>query len=209
MLFFADWYFAARNIIPMNWDATKPRPGGTDLLILGSGPADPMETCSLMFVQAIHMARTRIWIASPYFIPNDAVMEALQIAALRGVDVRIMLPLKPDHKIVYMAGFSYMAQLKLPNIRFFRYQPGFLHQKAFVVDERLAMVGTANADNRSFHLNFEISALGITRGFVMEVAWMLENDISHCIEVPADEGFSRGLMFDFMVRLARLFSPIL
>jgi len=155
------------------------------------------------------MARKRIWIASPYFIPNDAVQQALQIAALRGVDVRIMLPLKPDHRIVYMACFSYMAQLKMPNIRFFRYKPGFLHQKTFVVDDRLAMVGTANADNRSFHLNFEISVLCITPEFVREVARMLEEDFSRCLEVPADEGFSRGLIFDFGVRLARLFSPIL
>ncbi len=209
MSFFTDWYFAARNIIKMEWDAISPRPGGTDLLILDSGPADPMETCSLMFVHAIHMARERIWISSPYFIPNDAVREAMQIAALRGVDVRIMLPLKPDHKIVYMAGFSYMAQLKLPNIRFFRYEPGFLHQKAFVVDDRLAMVGTANADNRSFHLNFEISALGISKDFVRDVARMLETDFSRCLEVVADEGFTRGLVFDFGIRLARLFSPIL
>ncbi len=209
MLFLADWYFASRTLIPLEWDAITPRPGGTDMLILGSGPADPLETCSLMFVQAIHMAKKRIWIASPYFIPNDAVMEALQIAALRGVDVRIMLPLKPDHKIVYMAGFSYMAELKIPNIRFFRYKPGFLHQKSFVVDDQLAMVGTANADNRSFHLNFEISALGITRDFVLEVAGMLETDFSRCVEVPADEGLTRGLIFDFGIRLARLFSPVL
>jgi len=209
MSFLRDWYFAARRFIPVNWEAATPHPEGTDLLILESGPADPMNTCSLMFVLAIHMARERIWIASPYFIPNDAVIAALRTAALRGVDVRIMLPLKPDHRVVYLAGFSFMAELNRPNIRFFRYEPGFLHQKAFVVDERLAMVGTANADNRSFQLNFEISALGITQGLVKEVARMLESDFSKCREVPADEGFTRGFVFDSGVRLARLFSPIL
>jgi len=209
MSFMADWYFAARQILSLDWDAAAPQTGGADLLILGSGPADPMDTCSLMFVQAIHMARERLWIASPYFIPNEAVLEALQIAALRGVDVRIMLPLKPDHKIVYMAGFWFMARLNLPSLRFFRYEPGFLHQKVFVVDDRLAMVGTANADNRSFRLNFEISALSTTRDLVLQVARMLETDLARCREVPADEGFTRGLVFDFGVRLARLFSPIL
>jgi cardiolipin synthase len=209
MSFMRDWYFAARRFIPVNWDAATSRPEGTDLLILESGPADSMYTCSLMFVLAIHMARERIWIASPYFIPNEAVSTALRTAALRGVDVRIMLPLKPDHRVVYLAGFSFMSELDEPNIRFFRYEPGFLHQKAFVVDERLAMVGTANADNRSFRLNFEICALGITQGFVKEVAGMLESDFSKCREVPADEGFTRGFMFDSGVRLARLFSPIL
>ena len=209
MSFQRDWYFAARRFIPVNWDAVTPHPEGTDLLILESGPADPMDTCSLMFVLAIQMARERIWIASPYFIPNEAVMSALRSAALRGVDVRIMLPLKPDHRVVYLAGFSFMAELAKPNIRFFRYEPGFLHQKAFVVDEGLAMVGTANADNRSFRLNFEISALGITQGFVRQVAQMLESDFSRCREVPADEGFTLGFVFDSGVRLARLFSPIL
>jgi len=209
MSFVVDWYFATRSTIPMNWDAATSNPEGTDLLILGSGPADPMDTCSLMFVLAIHAARRRVWISSPYFIPNEAVIAALQTAAMRGVDVRIMLPLKPDHRIVYLAGFSFMAQLNTPNIRFFRYEPGFLHQKAFVVDERLAMVGTANADNRSFRLNFEISALGITQGFVQQVAQMLESDFSKCREVPAEEGLTRGIVFDFGVRLARLFSPIL
>jgi cardiolipin synthase len=209
MSFLFDWYFAARRFIAVNWDAATSHPEGTDLLILNSGPADAMDTCSLMFVLAIHAARERIWISSPYFIPNEAVIAALQTAAMRGVDVRIMLPLRPDHKIVYLAGFSYMAQLSTPNIRFFRYEPGFLHQKAFVVDERLAMVGTANADNRSFRLNFEISALSISQGFVRQVAEMLETDFSRCREVPAEEGLTRGLVFDFGVRLARLFSPIL
>ena len=207
--FLLDWYFATRSFMPTNWDAAACHPEGTDLLILGSGPADPMYTCSLMFVLAIQMARERIWIASPYFIPNEPVTAALRTAALRGVDVRIMLPLKPDHRIVYLAGFFFMGELANPNIRFFRYEPGFLHQKAFVVDEQLAMVGTANADNRSFRLNFEISALGITEGFVREVAGMLESDFSRCREVPADEGFTRGFLFDSGVRLAHLFSPIL
>ena len=209
MSFLADWYFAARSTILTNWDAATGHPEGTDLLILGSGPADPMDTCSLMFVLAIHAARSRIWISSPYFIPNEAVIAALRTAALRGVDVRIMLPLKPDHRVVYLAGFSFMSELNEPSIRFFRFEPGFLHQKAFVVDERLAMIGTANADNRSFRLNFEISALGITQGFVQQVAQMLESDFSKCRKVPADEGFTRGFVFDSGVRLARLFSPIL
>jgi cardiolipin synthase len=209
MSFFLDWYFAARDLIALNWDAAAPHPRGTDLLILDSGPSDSIDTCSLMFVLAIQMARRRIWIASPYFIPNEPITAALRTAALRGVDVRVMLPLRPDHKIVYLAGFSYMAELCDPNIRFFRYEPGFLHQKAFVIDDRLAMVGTANADNRSFRLNFEISALGITEEFVQRVAEMLARDFSRCREVPAKEGLTRGLVFDFMVRLARLFSPIL
>jgi cardiolipin synthase len=209
MSFFLDWYFAARDLIPLNWDAAATHPQGTDLLILNSGPSDSIDTCSLMFFLAIQMARKRIWIASPYFIPNEAITAAMRTAALRGVDVRVMLPLKPDHKIVYLAGFSYMAELSEPNIRFFRYEPGFLHQKAFVIDDRLAMVGTANVDNRSFRLNFEISALGISPRFVQQVAQMLERDFSRCREVPANEGSTRGLVFDFGVRLARLFSPIL
>ena len=207
--FLADWYYATREAVALSWEGVVCHENGTDLLILPTGPADPTDTCSMMFVMALNMARERIWIASPYFIPNEAVIEAMHIAALRGVDVRVMLPLKPDHRIVYLAGFHFMAALKHENIHFLRYAPGFLHEKAFVVDNRLAMVGTANADNRSFKLNFEISALSTTPAFVGEVAGMFERDFLHCREVAADEGYTKGFPFQLGVRLARLFSPIL
>lgn len=208
-VFTVDWYWANRKGLDLAWEQQPMDPEGSDLLVLSSGPADKIETCSLMFVHAIQSARSRIWIASPYFIPNEAIVEALQLAALRGVDVSIMLPMKPDHRIVYMAGFSYMAKLNMPGIRFYRYEPGFLHQKVFLVDDKLAGVGTANMDNRSFRLNFEVTALISNRKFAQEVEHMLTEDFSKCRTTPADEYLKRALPFRFGVRLARLLSPIL
>src|SRR4029078_7875109 len=104
----------------------------------------------------IEAARHRLWIASPYFVPDTALIYALQLAALRGVDVRIMLPQKPDHKMVYLAAFSYIAEAEPACVKFYRYQPGFMHHKVILVDDDLAAVGTANFDNRSIRLNFEL-----------------------------------------------------
>ena len=180
------------------------------MLVLPTGPADEMETCSLAFVHLIHAARARLWIASPYVVPDEAVVKALKLAALRGVDVRIMLPLKPDHKIVYLASFAYLELLDLPGIGVYRYQPGFLHQKIILVDDRLASVGTANADNRSFRLNFEILVLVADRVFAGEVAEMLERDFARCMKASAQEDYlNRKLPFRAAVKVSNLLSPIL
>ena len=102
------------------------------------------------------LGQQRIWIASPYFVPDASLIYALQLAALRGVDVRVMLPERPDHKLVYLAGFSYIAEAEPAGVKFYRYQPGFMHHKVILVDDDLAAVGTANFDNRSMRLNFEM-----------------------------------------------------
>jgi len=112
--------------------------------VLPSGPADELETCGLMFTEIIHMARKRLWIVSPYFVPDDTIVSALQLAALRGVDVRLMIPERADHRLVYMASFAYLEETLPVGIRIFRYRDGFLHQKAFLMDDVLAGVGTAN-----------------------------------------------------------------
>ena len=105
------------------------------------------------------MARRRVWIASPYFVPSDEVSAALQLAAVRGVDVRVMIPARPDHLLVYLAGFTYGPDKNGAPLRIFRYEKGFLHNKVLLVDDEVAAVGSANLDNRSFRLNFEIMVL--------------------------------------------------
>ena len=179
------------------------------VLVLPTGPADEQETCNLMFLEAINTARRRIWIVSPYFVPDMDIIHALQLAAMRGVDVRIMLPAKADHMLVFLASFSYLDQLALPGIQFLRYGPGFLHQKVMLVDEDVAMVGTANADNRSFRLNFEISIVVYGTEFAKEVEWMLKEDFTNCREAGADDYRNAHPGFRFAVRIARLLSPIL
>jgi cardiolipin synthase len=110
-----------------------PKPGadpGARVLIIPTGPADELETTALMFIHAINSARERLWIASPYFVPDEGVLAALQLAALRGVDVRILIPGVPDHLLVYLAAFSYFDDVKQTGVEFYRYTDGFLHQPA-------------------------------------------------------------------------------
>jgi cardiolipin synthase A/B len=178
------------------------------VLVVPSGPADDISTCTLMFLAIITAARKRLWISSPYFVPDETVYDALQLAAIRGVDVRIMLPEKPDHILVYLSSFSYLKSAEHVGVKFYRYQAGFLHQKVLLVDDDLAAVGTANLDNRSMHLNFEITLLFVDRSFAHEVATMLRQDFANCQRAtPGDLG-RRRLPFQVAVRLARLFSPI-
>jgi cardiolipin synthase len=229
--FIEDWYWAAREILefpvapaspPVSSapPATAPLPtanaaseiknqkSSQAALAIPTGPADDMAICNLMFLAAISAARTRLWITSPYFVPDETVYDALQLAALRGVDVRIMLPAKPDHLLVYLASFSYLYSAEHVGVKFYRYQAGFLHQKVMLIDDDLAAVGTANLDNRSMRLNFELTVLFADRPFAAQVARMLDEDFSHCQRAtPGDLG-RRNLFFQIAVRIARLLSPI-
>ncbi|MFO1520520.1 MAG: cardiolipin synthase [Kiritimatiellia bacterium] len=206
--FLEDWYWATGEVLDLQWEPAA-APGGGGVLVLPSGPADVLDTCSLAYVQSINDARERVWLVSPYFVPPPEVIAALQLAALRGVDVRILLPLKPDHRLVYLASFYYLRELNMNGIRFFRYEPGFLHQKALLIDDDLAAVGTANADNRSFSLNFELMMYVVEPEFVKSVERMLDDDFARSRSVPADELDRRRLPFRLAVHLARLLSPVL
>lgn len=207
--FVEDWHWATSRVPDLNWKLT-PFPGGSEeALVVASGPADTLETCGLMFVQVINMAEERIWIASPYFVPDLQVLSALKLAVLRGVDVRILLPEKPDHLIVHLASFSYYPNILPVGISLYRYTAGFLHQKVFLVDHECAAVGTANLDNRSFRLNFELTLLNYDPGFVGAVADMLEKDFNHSRPVKLEDYTERSFIFRLAVRSARLLAPIL
>jgi cardiolipin synthase len=178
------------------------------VLTLPSGPADGRETCTLFFMEAISSARKRLWIVSPYFVPDEQIMTALQLAVLRGVDVRIMLPAKADHMLVYLSSFSYLREAEQTGIRFFRYDDGFLHQKVMLVDDEWAVVGTANFDNRSFRINFEITMLFADKPFASEVKAMLIEDFKHCHEVTSKDFFGKPWWYRLVSRVARLSSPL-
>jgi cardiolipin synthase len=207
--FVDDWYWATKTIPKLNWEPCKAVGGQEDSLVIASGPADRLETCGLMFVQAINDARERVWIASPYFVPDLQILSALKLAALRGVDVRILLPEKADHRIVYLASFSYYQNTLPLGISIFRYTAGFMHQKVFLIDSRCAAVGTANLDNRSFRLNFEITLLNYDSSFISEVEAMLSSDFARSQPVTMEEYSRRPFLFKLAVRSARLLAPIL
>lgn len=209
LVFLEDWYWMTHSIPPVSSVPACSENNNQRVLVLPSGPADDLDTCGLLFSELIHSARDRIWIVSPYFVPDDVIVSALQLAALRGVDVRIMLPEKADHLLVYLAKFSYLEETLPYGINVYNYQAGFLHQKVMLVDSELACVGTANMDNRSFRLNFEISCLFVDTTCVKDVETMLEEDFSQCRKMTMHEIEQRSVWFKLATRIARLFSPVL
>ncbi|WP_313327572.1 cardiolipin synthase [Pseudomonas qingdaonensis] len=206
--FAEDWYWAARQLPPLILPDTYPD-NGVLCQVLASGPADPQETCSLFFVDAIHAARDRLWITSPYFIPDEAVSAALRLAVLRGVDVRILIPSRPDHRIVYAASSLFAFEAVQAGVRMFRYGPGFLHQKVVLVDNEVSAIGSANLDNRSFRLNFEIMLLTVDLAFAAQVEAMLQHDFDQAREITPEDSQQTRRLQQLGMRIARLISPIL
>ncbi|HJQ38344.1 MAG TPA: phospholipase D-like domain-containing protein, partial [Thermoanaerobaculia bacterium] len=170
--------------------------------------ADDLETCTLFFIAAINAATTRLWIASPYFVPDEQFITAVQLAALRGVDVRILIPKNNDNVLVGLSMWSYLQDLEGVGVRFYRYTRGFMHQKVTLIDDRYCTIGTANFDNRSFRLNFEIT-MGIADDeLASHVRAMLESDFAHAERICADDLRKRSFAFRFAVRAARLAAPV-
>lgn len=207
--FVEDWHWATGRAPDLDWIARPAPNADRRVLVVPTGPADDIETCSLLFVQAISRARRRLWIVSPYFVPDGQVVAALQLAVLRGVDVRILLPARPDHRLVWLAGYSYLEETEPLGIKLYRYQRGFLHQKVVLVDDDLALVGTANCDNRSFRINFEITVVIADHDFAAGVDRMLEIDFGHARRSTLADYRDQPLPFRMACRAARLFAPIL
>jgi cardiolipin synthase len=178
-------------------------------MIMRSSPSQRLETAGLMFTTALHSAKERIWISAPYFVPDEAVMKALELAALRGIDVRIITTGNPDSLPVYLAAFHYMEQLKDLGIRFYAYEPGFLHEKVMLIDDNMAAVGTANFDNRSFRLNFEVTAIIADEAFAAEMEAMFEADFAHAVVLDPATFAEEPLYWRLGVALSRLAAPVL
>ncbi len=209
LTFVEDWHWATQVPLPtLNWTPGKAPHGDSIALCLPTGPADQLESATLFFLNAINSATQRIWIVSPYFVPDEQLMSALQLAALRGVDVRILIPEKPDQILVYLSSFSYLEETEKAGVKIYRYQPGFLHQKVMLVDHQTATVGTANFDNRSMRLNFEVTVMVVDKEFAAEVEKMLTADFSSSRQISADDFNNKSFPFRLAVRAARLLSPV-
>ncbi|MDF2983611.1 MAG: cls, partial [Devosia sp.] len=165
--------------------------------------------CAIAFADVIGQAQQRLWIVSPYFVPDTDMRTALYAAILRGVDVRIMLPAKPDHLLVWLASNAHADAMVEHDIAIYRYQKGFLHQKVLLMDDKIATVGTVNFDNRSFAINFEMTVWMPDPGVVTAVEKMLETDFANCRLVTKDEVLKRHPIPRFISQAARLLSPIL
>jgi cardiolipin synthase len=206
--FAEDWFWATRELPLLILPESYPE-DGVLCQLLATGPADSQETCSLFFVEAIHAATERVWITTPYFIPDEPVSAALRLAVLRGVDVRLLLPSRPDHYTVYAASSLYAFEAVRAGVRVFRYQPGFLHQKVVLVDNEITAIGSANMDNRSFRLNFELMLLTVDEDFAREVETMLNDDFALAHEISIEESRETHRLQQLAMRVARLISPIL
>ncbi|MCA0873320.1 cardiolipin synthase [Seohaeicola saemankumensis] len=209
LIFAEDWHWATGEFLldDLSWRtdrAAEDMPG----LIVATGPSDLSETGSLMFFSAIASARNRLWIASPYFVPDTDIVTALRHAALRGVDVRLMVPDMADHHLPWLAAHAYFDAVRSDGVRIFRYIEGFMHQKVFVVDDDLAAVGTSNLDNRSFRLNFETMALFFDSRAAAQVDAMLREDFTRCFELTEDLS-QQSPYVRWGAPVARLFAPLL
>ena len=207
--FVEDWSWATGELIfgELSWPATTR--GDKAVLVLPSGPADRLETAALMYQQAIQSARRRLWIASPYFVPDTAVLGALTLAALRGVDVRLLIPERSDSRIVDAAAEGYLEPLIASGVRVYRYRGGFLHSKHLVIDEAVAAVGTVNLDNRSLRLNFEITAVVVDPDLGAQAAAMFERDLARSRIVTREELARRSFWRRAASRAAHLLAPVL
>jgi len=209
LAFVTDWRWATRSPMNIEWEFSGERQGDSTVLVFPSDPASEYEEAGLMYHQAIVTANRRIWIASPYFVPDHGIVSALQLAALRGVDVRVLIPDEPDGPVVAMANWSYTRDLLPTGVKVYRYQGGFMHQKVLLLDDHTAGVGTANFDNRSFRLNFEITLLVHDPAFAAQVDAMLQTDLRCSRQVSLQEIDDKPLWFPLAMGVARLFGPVL
>ncbi|QTD39596.1 cardiolipin synthase [Sporosarcina sp. Te-1] len=186
-----------------------PRKGSVGLQIVSSGPDAEWEQIKDGYLKMIFLAKEYIYIQTPYFIPDVSFLDALRIACLSGVDVRIMIPNKPDHMFVYWATYSNVGKLLKAGAKVYIYENGFIHAKQIVVDDELSTVGTANIDVRSFKLNFEINAFIYDREKSHELAELFEQDMQLCTELTYELYLNRSRGIKIKESVSRLLSPIL
>ena len=207
--FLRDWYWATKEIPTVCWEIQKKRQHQQTAFILATDPADKVQACTLFFLNLINQAQKRLWIASPYFVPDDSILNALKLAAMRGVDVRIILPNRPDHLLVYLCSFSYYAELGEAGIKLYRYRSGFMHQKVILCDRTIAGVGTVNFDNRSFFLNFEVMTFILAPDLIESIEVMLLDDLNASSLVDFSQYQKKSFGFKLAARVSRLLAPIL
>ncbi len=211
--FLLDWnYTSGENLLLQNKYISGYVPGINDnceIQIISSGPDSVEETIRDNYVRLIHKARKSIYIQSPYFIPDEAMMSALFIAVCSGIEVNIMIPCKPDHPFVYWATYSYIGDLVMAGANCYVYENGFLHAKGIVVDEDVFCYGTANMDIRSFALNFEVNAIVYDKCKAHEMKELFVSDLKYCKQITRDDYAARGLCIRIKEQISRLLSPLL
>ncbi len=209
LVFREDWEWATGDRILLDPLKSQKRKGKHAVLVMPTGPADKLEDCAIAFTEMIGRAKRRLWIVSPYFVPGIDIQTALYAAAMRGVDIRILLPKKADHILVWLASYAHADKMTKHGVPIYRYQKGFLHQKVILVDDKITGIGTVNFDNRSFSINFEVTLWFTHQEMIKKVEKMLEQDFNNAQITTKDELSERPLWFRVSAQLAKLLSPML
>ena len=211
--FILDWNYAAEQNLFANGhyleDVRPVRQGSSKIQIISSGPDNTLKQIRDNYLQLIHKARYRISIQTPYFIPDESMMSALLIAIRSGVEVRIMIPCKPDHPFVYWATYSYVGDMVMAGAKCYTYENGFLHSKGLVVDDEVFCYGTANMDIRSFSLNFEVNAVVYDADKAREMTALFDRDLEYCVQITREAYAGRSLKTRCKEQMCRLLSPLL
>jgi len=211
-VFVEDWLFASEEMLQISDEELFPVPqavGPEVVQIVASGPDLDVFAIHKVFFAAINQAVKRVWLTTPYLVPDEAIQTALVSAAMRGIDVRLIVPSKSDSKLVDLAARSFYPELLDSGARIHEYQPCFIHAKTFVVDDDVAIIGTANLDNRSFRLDFEVVAVVYGDEFTAKLAAAFEHDLTHCIEITQQAVGRQRFLTRLGQGVARLLSPLL
>lgn len=209
-VFASDWYLATRHdlVNPAFFPPIEPR--GTSIAqILQSGPDESAEAIHRLYFAAIASARERVYITTPYFVPDRAISVALQASALRGIEVRMIVPRHSNHRVTFHAGRSFYDELLSAGVHVHEYLPGMLHTKTMVVDGRIGTVGSANLDVRSFRLNFELVAVLYDEPAVERLEAIFREDLAKTEEVDLAAWRARPMITRMKEGFGRLLSPLL
>ncbi|AGK96307.1 cardiolipin synthase [Clostridium pasteurianum] len=213
-IFLTDWYYASKEketherlFIERLFPDIKPQ-GSIGIQVVSSGPDSNKEQIKRSFIKMISSAKKKIYIQTPYFIPDGPFLEALQTAAMCNIDVRIMLPKIPDKQFVYKATTSYINDLLEYGIKVYLY-PGFLHAKMILIDDNVCSLGTSNIDIRSFALDFEVNVFVYNTAFLSKCINIFENDMKDSEFVTKEWYYSRGIITRVLQGISRLFSPLM
>lgn len=209
--FILDWRTASKEKIVLSeaFYSGVISEGNTGIQIVSSGPDSVKEEVKRSLMKMITSAERSIYVQTPYFVPDDSILESLKMAAQCGVDVRVMIPCMPDHPLVYWATYSYAGELVKSGGRVFIYENGFLHSKTMVVDGEVGTVGSANFDRRSFSLNFESNAFIYDKKEAQTMERIFCEDLKECRELTISLYENRSRTIKVKEVAARLLSDLL
>ena len=208
--FAIDWNFLKKEpYVPEVTPKLNVNSNSVGVQLVTGGPTERWNNLTLCFLRAISSARRTIYIQTPYFLPTDGLLSALQAAALAKVDVRIMMPRNTDSRLLHYASFSYISECLKSGIKVYLYEPGMLHAKAMIIDDMFVTAGSTNFDFRSFENNFECNLLIYDENINRKMRDIFFEDVAQSTKLTLDRWKRRPLYHRFLESLLRLVSPIL